>query len=258
MSDALLLLRLEHENLGQLLDLIDEQRQLTKAGDDLDLGLLETIAEYFGGYPDKCHHPVEDLLYRRLKMRDPDAVSDPDKLEAEHAQIERLTAELAEAIASSDDGPGLAEVLERFVNDYRKHMAMEEEHFFPAAAKALSEQDWDEIDFRLFDSPDPLFDHAAHERFHGLRERINALARGSHRRAARLRQLRQLSKVASVDEFNGFLEAADYGYRLESKPEGGYTVKTGSRPLVDIPACEIAQAIWCAYYFVQGLEEEPV
>lgn len=258
MSDALLLLRLEHENLGQLLDLIDEQRQLTKAGGDLDLSLLETITEYFSGYPEKCHHPVEDLVFRRLKMRDPDAISKPDKLEAEHAQIERLTAELAETIASGNDGPGLAEVLERFVNDYRMHMAMEEEHFFPAAAKALSEQDWDEIDFRLFDSPDPLFDHAAHERFHGLRERINALARGSHRRSARLRQLKQLSRLTSVDEFNAFLEVADYAYRLERRAEGGYTVMTGSRPLIDIPACEISQAIWCAYFFVQGLEEEPV
>lgn len=258
MSDALLLLRLEHGNLSQLLDLIDEQRQLAKAGGELDLELLGTVAEYFGGYPDKCHHPVEDLVYRRLTMRDPDAVSDPEKLEDEHAQIERLTVELAKAIAANDAGPELAEVLGRFTNDYRKHMAMEEEHFFPAAAKALSEQDWDEIEFKLFDSPDPLFDQAAHERFHALRERINRLARGSHRRAARLRQVRQLGTLTSVGEFNAFLESADYAYRLEARPEGGYTVMTGSRPLVDIPAGDVSQAIWCAYFFVQGLEEKPV
>lgn len=258
MSDALLLLRLEHENLGQLLDLIDEQRQLREAGGDLDLGLLETVTEYFSGYPEQCHHPVEELVFRRLKMRDPDAVTDSDKLTDEHAQIERLTAELAEAVTSDSDTTTLAEVMKRFVTDYRRHMSMEEEHFFPAAAQALSEQDWDEIDFKLFDNPDPLFDHAAHERFHGLRERINALARGSHRRAARLRQLRQLSQLTSVDEFNAFLEAAGYAYRLESRPAGGYAVMTGSRTLIDIPACEISQAIWCAYYFVQGLEEEPV
>jgi hemerythrin-like domain-containing protein len=258
MSDALLLLRLEHENLSQLLDLIDEQRQIARTGGELDLDLLGTVAEYFGGYPDKCHHPVEDLVFQRLKMRDPGAVSDPDKLADEHAQIERLTAELAEAIAANDDEPGLAAVLEQFTNDYRKHMAMEEEHFFPAAARTLSEQDWDEIDFSLFDSPDPLFDHAAHERFHGLRDRINKLARSSQRRSARLRQVRQLNKLAGVEEFNAFLEAADYPYRLETRPEGGYTVMTGARPLVDIPACDAPQAIWCAYFFVQGLEEDPV
>lgn len=258
MSDALLLLRLEHENLSQLLDLIDEQRKIANAGGELDRGLLGTVAEYFGGYPDKCHHPVEDLVFQRLQMRNPDAIPDPDKLTDEHEQIERLTAELAESIAASRDGPGLADVLERFTNDYRTHMAMEEEHFFPAAAEHLSEQDWDDIDFSLFDSPDPLFDHAAHERFHDLRERINQLARSSHRRSARLRQIRQLGKLSSVEEFNAFLEAADYNYRLESRPEGGYTVMSGSRPLVDIPACTESQAIWCAYFFVQGLEEGPV
>ena len=256
MSDALLLLRLEHENLNQLLDLIDEQRQLADAGGELDRDLLGTVAEYFGGYPDKCHHPVEDLVFARLKMRDPDAVSDPEKLTDEHAQIERLTAELAETIAANDDGSALAEVLEQFTNDYRTHMAMEEKHFFPAAARALSEQDWDEIDFRLFDSPDPLFDHAAHERFHGLRERINKLARSSHRRSARLRQVRQLAKLTSVEEFNAFLEDADYAYRLETRSDGGFTVKSSSRSLIDIPASEVSQAIWCAYFFVQGLEED--
>ena len=134
---------------------------------------------------------------------------------------------------------------------------MEEEHFFPAAAQALSEQDWDEIDFKLFDSSDPLFDAAAHARFHGLRERINKLARSSHRRTARLRQLRQLGKLTTVEEFNAFLEAAHYAYRLETRSEGGYTVVGGSRPLVDIPICTVSQAIWCAYFFVQGLEEDP-
>ncbi|MDH3508895.1 MAG: hemerythrin domain-containing protein, partial [Gammaproteobacteria bacterium] len=133
MSDALLLLRLEHENLGQLLDLIDEQRQLRETGGDLDLGLLETVTEYFSGYPEQCHHPVEELVFRRLKMRDPDAVTDSDKLTDEHAQIERLTAELAEAVTSDSDTTTLAEIMKRFVTDYRRHMSMEEEHFFPAA-----------------------------------------------------------------------------------------------------------------------------
>ena len=258
MSDALLLLRLEHSNLSQLLDLIDEQCQLVTAGREFDLGLLETVTEYFSGYPDKCHHPVEDLVFQRLKMRDPAAVSDPDKLADEHADIERLTASLSQAISGAGGGntAGLADTMQRFVTDYREHMAMEEDHFFPAAAKALSEQDWNEIDFKLFDNPDPLFDPATHKRFHVLRERINSLAQDSHKRTRRLRELRQAGKFSSVEEFNEFLEAADYAYRLESKPAGGYTVITGSQKLIDIPDCAVAQAIRCAYFFVQGLEDK--
>lgn len=259
MSDALLLLRLEHGNMSQLLDLVDEQCQLVTTGSEFDLGLLETVAEYFSGYPDKCHHPVEELVFQRLKMRDPAAVSDPNTLTDEHEEIELLTASLSQAVseASGDNTAGLADTMQRFVTDYRKHMAMEEEHFFPAAAKALSEQDWNEIDFKLFDNPDPLFDPATHKRFHVLRERINSLAQDSHKRARRLRELRQVGKFSNVEDFNEFLEAADYAYRLESKPAGGYTVVTGSRQLIDIPDGDVAQVVRCAYFFVQGLEEAP-
>lgn len=157
----MLLLRLEHGNLSQLLDLIEEQCQLVKTGNDCDPGLLEVVAEYFGGYPDQCHHPVEDLVFQRLKERAPAAVSDPNKLTDEPREIERLTENLSQAVSEAGSGrlTNLAEAMERFVT----------------------------------------------------------------------------------------------GYRLESKPTGGYT---GSRELIDISDCDVAQAMRCAYFFVQGLEEE--
>lgn len=195
MPDALLLLHLEHENFNGLLDLIDEQRHNLEQGNDVDINLLKSVAEYFSGYPDECHHPIEDTVLRQLCMRDSKAVPDLDldKLSKEHKEIERLTGLLAttlSACAHAGDAqtPELGEVMQQFVNYYRDHMMMEEEHFFPLAAKALLKEDWKKIEFDLFYREDPLLERGAHERFQILREIIESSARESYRRAARLRQ----------------------------------------------------------------------
>jgi hypothetical protein len=43
---------------------------------------------------------------------------------------------------------------------------------FPAAAKALRSEDWAEIDARLDDRKDPLFDSVVEEKFHDLQKTI--------------------------------------------------------------------------------------
>ncbi len=49
-------------------------------------------------------------------------------------------------------------------------MEMEERILFPAVAKALSPEDWAEIDARLRN--DPALDRASEEEFNSLRRRI--------------------------------------------------------------------------------------
>ena len=85
--------------------------------------------------------------------------------------------------------------MEEFVSYYRNHMMMEEEHFFPAAAKALLEDDWAEIEFDLFEREDPLFDRSAHERFHRLREKIDKSAGEFSRQTLRFRQAKRVQQL---------------------------------------------------------------
>ena len=72
MPDTLFLLRLEHGNLSKLLGLIENQVAAADAGMPMDEQLLSLASEYFYDYPDRCHHPKEDLVYRRLGERDPE------------------------------------------------------------------------------------------------------------------------------------------------------------------------------------------
>jgi len=261
MTDVLLLLRLEHKNLGELLDLIDEQRHKLEQGGDVDINLLQSVAEYFSGYPNECHHPIEDTVLRRLRMRDSRAVPelDIDRLSKEHREIERLTGLFATTLTvtlNTGDAQTskLGEVMQQFVNYYRNHMMMEEKHFFPAAAKALSKEDWEVIEFDLFDRDDSLFDRAAHARFQGLRKEIESSERESGRRAFQFRQAKRVQRLGSVSDFNDSMREAGTDCLLVRHLEGGYGLECDGQAMMDIPESSEERAIWCAYCFLQGRE----
>ena len=59
-----------------------------------------------------------------------------------------------------------------FIEQERRHMAMEERYFFPVALNALQPQDWTEIDARLTDRKDPLFNDVVEEKFEVVRSHI--------------------------------------------------------------------------------------
>lgn len=255
MSDTLLLLGLEHKNFGELLNLIEEQRYNLEDGGPVDINLLQRVAEYFSGYPDECHHPVEDLVLRRLCMRDSGAVPDPDRLAREHREIENLTRLLSKTVAAAASNveaktPELGEVMEQFVNYYRNHIMMEEKHFFSAAAELLIKDDWEAIEWELFDRDDPLFDRSSHERFQRLREKIDKSAREFSKRTFRLRQAKRVQQLRSISDFNKWAEERDC--LLVCHPEGGYRLDLDGQAMVDIPACSEERAVSCAYYFLQG------
>jgi hypothetical protein len=51
-------------------------------------------------------------------------------------------------------------------------MAKEERLLFPSAVKALRAEDWAEINTRLNDRKDPLFDNSTEKKFHALQQTI--------------------------------------------------------------------------------------
>jgi hemerythrin-like domain-containing protein len=64
------------------------------------------------------------------------------------------------------------EIIRDFIVHERRHIAMEERDFLPAAVKALQPQDWAEIASRLTDQKDPLFSETVEERFDAVRKHI--------------------------------------------------------------------------------------
>lgn len=177
MSEVMRALRQEHANIKKLLGVLERQLAVFESAGRPDYDIVEGVADYFLSYPDLYHHPKEDLVYRRLLERDPASAQDFGDLQAEHEQIAARTREFA---------AGVRDVLEeatvpresfghwarRFVDMQRQHMQREETVFFPAAEKALTADDWAELEARMTDREDPLFGAGVGERYESLRDDI--------------------------------------------------------------------------------------
>ncbi|HVS78294.1 MAG TPA: hemerythrin domain-containing protein [Steroidobacteraceae bacterium] len=258
MRDTLFLLRLEHGKLSKLLGLIEDQVALADMGKRMDEELLRLASEYFCDYPDRCHHPKEDLVYRLLKMRDPDSCAALRDLVADHRRLHELAKAFADAMRRPGGEPPAGEpppreVIREFTGHYRQHIRLEEERFFRLAEQRLSRDDWDSLDFTMFEQDDPLFDHAEEKRFAALRERIEALAEQGKARQSVFGAADGLRGLSGIESFNESMKSAEQHFRLARFAEGGYGLASDRELLLYIPECSAERAAWCAYCYLQGL-----
>jgi len=258
MRDTLFLLRLEHGNLSKLLGLIEDQVAAADAGTPMDEELLNLACEYFSDYPDRCHHPKEDLVYKLLSKRDPDSCSGVRDVIAEHHRLHELTEAFAEAVHRVREQPRGAkpsprEVIREFTEHYRQHMRNEEERFFRLAEERLSKDDWDTLDFAMFDRDDPLFDHAAEKRFSALGQRIEALAEQGKARRSVFDAANGLRGLSGIESFNESMKSAGHSFRLARFAEGGFGLERDRELLLYVPECSAERAAWCAYCYLRGL-----
>lgn len=184
MSKVIETLRQDHRNLSQLLDLIDRQLAIFDRGERPDYEILESAIEYCLNYPDLKHHPLEDLVFRRLQDKGIELEPPADRLLLEHESLGALTRRVAGAvnnILQEAEMPrdAFVKTMRDFLTFYRDHIRKEERHFFPAALRELGEQDWTEIDEAAQVLEDPLFGEESDERFRRLRESVLAWSQES-------------------------------------------------------------------------------
>lgn len=164
-SDTLVLLELEHERFGDVLGIVEDDLNAT----DHDLALLNQCLSYLLEFADTCHHPKEDMISRKLE----EAGAEPGELGTDHERLHNLTEDLAIQTRNSQRiTPTLIERLRQLVDTYKGHIVEENARFFPMARHTLSQDDFDVIDFSVFDQRDPLYDSAEESRFADLRREI--------------------------------------------------------------------------------------
>ena len=171
----------DHGSFEILLQILMREVDLYEGGGVLDDGLLRRLVDYFLNYPDLVHHPKEDLVFSRLRARDPVEAALLD-LQWEHTALGARTRGFAAAVYRITRDPAaprdwFAGAARGFVDAYRRHIALEEEWLFPAALGALSDRDWAEIDARSTGRRDPLFDVAIESGFEAGRHDIESLGR---------------------------------------------------------------------------------
>ena len=167
----------EHRNIEKLLAILERELEVFDRGDRPDYEVIGAIISYFDLYPEVYHHPQEDVVFAKLKIRDPAAAAKVGDLAGEHQKGAERLRRVAHAVENVlADREVLRQNFDTIVRDFiaheKRHMMMEDRDFFPAALKALKPQDWTEIASALTNPEDPLFSEAAEETFEALRARI--------------------------------------------------------------------------------------
>ncbi len=177
MSKIIESLQRDHVNFLQLLRILEAELDVFDRTERPDYDVIQAIVQYLESYSARFHHPKEDLVFAKIRERDPQAASSVGDLEAEHEKIAVEFQKFADAVRNvllEVEMPRAAfnHAARNFIDHERLHIEMEEGQFFPVARKALTPDDWTELDASMTDAKDPLFSEEVEEEFRALRRQI--------------------------------------------------------------------------------------
>ena len=156
---------------------MEQELNVFDRGERPDYEVFGAIIEFFKDYPDSCHHPKEDIIYAKFKARDPGRAASIADLQAEHREGAVRLRRVAQAIESVlNDQELLRESVDRivrnFIDNERKHIALEDEVIFPAIVETLQPGDWADIALTIADRYGPPSEADFEEQFSTLRRNI--------------------------------------------------------------------------------------
>jgi hemerythrin-like domain-containing protein len=172
---ALDVIRDEHQALAAMLrSLTMLLAQARRAGAAPDFEVLRAMLFYVDEFPERLHHTKESvMLFPKVRARAPELVPVLDRLEHEHARGEQAIRELQHALLAYEvlgeaRRAPFEDAVQRYVQFYLQHMAVEESEILPAAVRLLAPGDWDDIDAAFAANRDPLTGHPPDEEFRQL------------------------------------------------------------------------------------------
>jgi hemerythrin-like domain-containing protein len=170
--------RAEHENFARLLDLFEREIAVFHNEERPNYELLLDILRYMAHFPDRYHHPREDVAFARLVRHDPSLATTVARLQQEHRVIAAAGAKLIDLL----EGVLAENFAERsqierecamYLVYYRHHINAEERGVMPFAEKLLTEEDWKAVSAAVASGRDPLFGSHVDEGYLDLRGRID-------------------------------------------------------------------------------------
>jgi len=153
----------EHRHLNALMRALERKARQNGRLDAGDYYLLRDIAWYLHDYPDRIHHPTENLLFEKLLLRLPSTKETIKGLRRDHQAVAVETQELLDLLDRAIDKPNkrleqrVRQACLDFAAHQRNHMQFENQKLFPAAIESLSEADWKLIESHFAAVEDPLF-----------------------------------------------------------------------------------------------------
>lgn len=154
-------LRRDHVNCGRLIAVLREQLDGFEADAPLDWDLLGRIMRYLFEFGHLFHHPVEDLIYDRLRLRAGAARLTLDGIAEQHRTLEQQTSACRLMIAAAGvDGSqaSLVAMLRTYADELEAHMHAEEHCLYPLIELLFKPADWNAVEQELARPRDPIFD----------------------------------------------------------------------------------------------------
>lgn len=156
----------DHLKMGRLLAALDHQIEVFASGEAPDYDVVVGVAEYFLDYPDKHHHPKEEVIAAKLAEIDPAPSINAADLARAHQTLHRHAQDFREAvrvllIESDISRDTIVQAARRFMDAESAHMRAEEADLFVRANALLEPEDWIEIEAALGQGRDPSFGGAA-------------------------------------------------------------------------------------------------
>lgn len=182
MKDPIAGWRAEHEDFSRLLDLFDREVRRLHAEGEPDYALMTVILTYLRHFPERQHHPREDVAFERLVAHDASLTPLIGRFLQEHRVISSAAEAVHDMLGSVQVGAvvprdRMEAVCAQFLVYYRHHIRGEDDLVVPLAAQLLTADDWKAVDAAVAERLDPLFGAAVEERYRELRRQIDLEAR---------------------------------------------------------------------------------
>ncbi len=214
-------LRAEHRHIATVMQLFSDQLQSIEAGETVDVHVVFEVMDYMATWPDRYHHPREDLIYNRVAELDKKAADDVDTLQRDHDFTARRGQELLKDIERWREGElkgsAVVKAGREYIGHMHEHMNVEEKVVFPHIESVLSLEDWRELaeDDELRAVSMPVFGPRVQREFRNMSRRLR---RGVRRRVER----GVVQEWVGIEALMESLEVLSLGYETARETAGDH------------------------------------
>ena len=204
-------LRAEHRHIGTVMQLFSDQLKAIEGGELVDTHVVYEVMDYMVTWPDRFHHPREDLIYARVAEVDARVADDVDTLQRDHDH----TAKRGRGVLHDIERWRLGEVSgavvvksgRNYVDHIHEHMNLEEKLVFPRIEATLTLQDWRELaeDDQLGAVADSVFGPRVQREFRNMTRKLRRGLRQSVERGT-------LTEWIGVEAFMESLDVVSIAY----------------------------------------------
>ncbi len=162
MNTTLTELKRQHGNFAKLLGILRDELDAFNHDNSADFALMRDAMIYMTSFPDRFHHPKEDLVFQAVVAKRPDLEETASELLLEHEQILETGRHLLQELEFvTNDCIVARDSLESLGWDYvasmYRHMSTEENTLFRVAEETLEPADWARIELSASSARDPVF-----------------------------------------------------------------------------------------------------